>query len=165
MLEVGLRAMGDRLPSWVTAQRLNLGEVHPDPRWQDSARYGPRLAPRLRTVCEWQHGDIVRMGYLSPDLVRHPAYRFPFVTDAEGFRNAETVSTTPVVAALGDSFTDAMTLPVELAWPARLASLLGVSVRNYGTAGFGPGQELRVLKEYVLKGRPRFVGGGLLRRQ
>ena len=157
VLEVGLRAMGDRLPSWVTAQRLNLGEVHPDPRWQDSARYGPRLAPRLRTVCEWQHGDIVRMGYLSPDLVRHPAYRFPFVTDAEGFRNAETVSTTPVVAALGDSFTDAMTLPAELAWPARVASLLGVSVRNYGTAGFGPGQELRVLKEYVLKGRPRFV--------
>ena len=157
VLETGLRVMGDRLPSWITAQRLNLGEVHPDPRWQNSARYGPRLAPRLRTVCEWRHGDIVRLGYLPPDLVRHPAYRFPFVTDAEGFRNSEAVSLTPVVAALGDSFTDAMTLPVELGWPARLAHHLGVSVRNYGTAGFGPGQELRALEEYVLVRRPRFV--------
>ena len=157
VLEVGLRAMGDHLPSWVIAQRRNLGEGHTDSRWQDSASYGPRLAARLRTSCEWQHGDIVRMGFLPPDLVRHPVYRFPFVTDADGFRNSETASTETVVAALGDSFTDAMTLPAELTWPARVGSLLGVGVRNYGTAGFGPGQELRVLKEYVLARRPRWV--------
>jgi len=30
-------------------------------------------------------------------------------------------------------------------------------VRNYGTAGFGPGQELLVLKQYVLAHRPRLV--------
>jgi len=30
-------------------------------------------------------------------------------------------------------------------------------VRNYGTAGFGPGQERRVLEEYVLRRRPRVV--------
>ena len=131
--------------------------MHTDPRWQDSARYGPRLAPRVNTFCEWQQGDIVRMGFLPPGLVRHPAYRFPFVTDADGFRNSEPESTATVVAALGDSFTDGMTLPAELTWPARLASLLGVSVRNYGTAGFGPGQELLVLKEYVLARRPRRV--------
>jgi hypothetical protein len=157
LLEGGLRAIGDRLPSWITGPRRDLGEVDADPRWQDSASYGPRLAPRVDTFCEWQHGDIVRMGYLPPDLARHPAYRFPFVTDADGFRNSESESTATVVAALGDSFTDGMTLPVELTWPARLASLLGVSVRNYGTAGFGPGQELRVLREYVQARRPRRV--------
>jgi hypothetical protein len=157
LLEVGLRAMSDHLPSWVTDQRRNLGEVHADPRWQDSARYGARLAPGLHTFCEWQQGDIVRMGYLPPGLARHPAYRFPFVTDADGFRNSETEPLATAVAALGDSFTDAMTLPAELTWPARLAGLLGVSVRNYGTAGFGPGQELRALKDYVLARRPRWV--------
>jgi hypothetical protein len=157
VLEVGLRATGDHLPSWVTAQRRNLGEVHADPRWEESARYGPRLAKSVDTSCEWQHGDIVRMGFLPPGLARHPAYRFPFVTDAEGFRNSGTEPTAPVVAALGDSFTDAMTLPAELNWPARLASILGVTVRNYGTAGFGPGQELRVLEEYALRRRPRWV--------
>jgi hypothetical protein len=155
VLEVGLRALGARLPSWIAVQRRDLGEFRADPRWQDSALYGQRLAPRLRTFCEWQHGDIVRMGFLPPGLVRHPAYRYPFVTDAEGFRNSGTEPSGTMVAALGDSFTDAMTLPAELSWPARLAGLLGVSVRNYGTAGFGPGQELLVLKEYVLALRPR----------
>jgi len=157
LLEVGLRAIGDRLPTWITNPRRNLGEVNTDPRWQDSASYGPRLAPRVNTFCEWQQGDIVRMGFLPPGLVRHAAYRFPFVTDADGFRNSESVSTATVVAALGDSFTDGMTLPAELTWPARLARLLGVSVRNYGTAGFGPGQELLVLKEYAGARRARRV--------
>ena len=141
LLELGLRASGDRLPTWITAPRRNLGEVHTDPRWQDSERYGPRLSKHLDTFCAWQQGDIVRMGFLPPDLIRHPVYRFPFVTDADGFRNSELEPTAAVVAALGDSFTDGMTLPAELTWPARLARLLGASVRNYGTAGFGPGQE------------------------
>lgn len=157
VLEVSLRALDERLPSWIAVQRRDLGEFRADPRWQESARYGPRLAPQLHTYCEWQHGDIVRMGFLPPDLVRRPAYRFPFVTDADGFRNSATGPSATVVAALGDSFTDAMTLPAELSWPARLADILGVSVRNYGTAGFGPRQELRVLKEYVLAHRPRRV--------
>ena len=168
VLELGLRVGGDRLPSWITTPRRDLGEVHADPRWQDSARYGARLAKHLDTVCEWRHGDIVRMGFLPPGLVRHPTYRFPFVTDALGFRNPESEPTATDVAALGDSFTDAMTLPAELTWPARLARLLGVSVRNYGTAGFGPGQELLVLKEHVRPRHPRrvvvgfFAGNDLL---
>jgi hypothetical protein len=158
VLEVGLRMLGDRLPSWIAVQRRNLGEFRADPRWQESTSYGQRLAPQLHTSCEWEHGDVVRMGFLPPDLVRHPTYRFPFITDADGFRNSTTEPPAPVVvAAVGDSFTDAMTLPAELSWPARLAGLLGVSVRNYGTAGFGPGQELLVLKDYVLARRPRQV--------
>jgi hypothetical protein len=156
VLELGLRMMGSRLPEWVAAERRNLGEARADARWQDSPRYGARLRPGLRTFCQWHQGDIVRLGYLPPGLVQHPAYRFPFVTDADGFRNS-TSGPTETVAALGDSFTDAMTLPAELTWPARLASLLKVGVRNYGTAGFGPGQELCVLKEYVLARHPRWV--------
>lgn len=156
-LELALRALGERLPAWVTRQRRDLGEAQADPRWQASPSYGPRLAPNVRTVCEWQHGDIVRMGFLPPGLARHPVYRFPLVTDAEGFRNGGAGVSAPVVAAVGDSFTDALTLPAELTWPSRLAALLGVSVRNYGTAGFGPGQELLVLKQYVLTHRPRWV--------
>jgi lysophospholipase L1-like esterase len=157
-LEVGLRAIGDRLPSWITDPRRNLGEVvDADPRWQDSVSYGHRLAPRVNTFCQWREGDVVRMGFLPSGLARHPVYRFPFVTDADGFRNSESVPITADVAALGDSFTDGMTLPAELTWPARLAHHLGVSVRNYGTAGFGPGQELLVLKQYVLARRPRQV--------
>ena len=156
VLEVGLRAMGGRLPTWIAVSRRNLGEARPDPRWQDAPRYGPRLAANVRASCQWQHGDIVRMGFLAPDLVRHAAYAFPLATDAEGFRN-DTPPSDLDVAALGDSFTDALTLPVEHTWPALLGDRLGARVRNYGTAGFGPGQERRLLEEYVLPRRPRLV--------
>jgi lysophospholipase L1-like esterase len=156
VVELGLRAMGDRLPEWIAADRRNLGEARVDGRWQDSMSYGARLRPRLDTVCEWRDGDIVRLGFLPPGLVRHPLYRYPFSTDAEGFRNPPGAEAAPV-AALGDSFTDAMTLPVEVGWPSRLSARLGVPVGNYGTAGFGPGQERRVLEEYVLRRRPRVV--------
>jgi hypothetical protein len=157
LLEAGLRGLGQNLPPWIAAERRNLGEVRPDPRWRETARFGPRLAAGLHTTCQWQSGDIVRMGFIPPDLVPHPVYRYPFVTDAEGFRNAGLPEGAPGVAALGDSFTDGMTLPAELTWPARLESHLGESVRNYGTAGFGPEQELRVLQDYVLPRRPRRV--------
>jgi len=157
LLEVGLRALVGQLPAWITDQRRNLGEVDADPRWQDSMSYGHRLAPSVDTFCQWAQGDIVRMGFLPPGVARHPVYRFPFVTDADGFRNAPSQPSATAVAALGDSFTDGLTLPAELVWPSRLAQNLGVSVRNYGTAGFGPGQELLVLKEYVRARRPRRV--------
>lgn len=157
LAEGALRLMGARLPGWIAAQRRELGERQPDPRWQDSPRYGSRLAAGARTFCEWEQGDIVRMGFLPPGLVRHAAYRFPFVTDAEGFRNAAAPSADEPVAALGDSFTDAMTLPAELGWPSRLEPRLGAGVRNYGTAGFGPQQELLALREFALPRRPRLV--------
>jgi len=47
------------------------------------------------------------------------SHRFTFQTDAEGFRNPG-VRERFDVAALGDSFTDAMTMTAEASWPARL---------------------------------------------
>ena len=154
VLELGLRLLGTRLPTWIAASRRDLGEARPDPRWQEAPRYGPRLAANVRASCQWQHGDIVRMGFLAPDLVRHEPYTFPLATDAEGFRN-DTPPSDFEVAALGDSFTDALTLPVERTWPALLGERTRTRVRNFGTAGFGPGQERRLLEEYVLPRRPR----------
>ena len=61
------------------------------------------------------------------------------------------------VAALGDSFTDAMTLPIEDAWPTRLEQQTGLAVQNYGTAGWGPQQELRALQDYAVRHHPRVV--------
>ena len=165
-LEASLRVLGPALP-WMAAARRDLGEVQPDPRWQDSTLYGLRLRPGLRTFCQWRHGDIVRLGFLSPELAPQGSLRFPLVTDAEGFRNDDPPGPAEV-AALGDSFTDALTVPAERTWPSRLQAHLGRSVRNYGTAGFGPLQELEVLKQSVLPRRPRvavlalFAGNDLI---
>jgi lysophospholipase L1-like esterase len=50
-----------------------------------------------------------------------------------------------------------MTMAVEASWPMQLERKLGVAVQNYGTAGFGPQQELLVLKDFVAAHRPRVV--------
>ena len=151
-----LRAMGDGVPNGIATERHDLGEVNRDPHWTDSPRYGRRLRASVETWNEWREGDIVRMGFIPPPPSPGPLHRFSFHTDAEGFRNAA-VRDRIEIAALGDSFTDAMTMAGEASWPARLEGLLGVPVQNYGTAGFGPQQELLVLKDYVASHRPRTV--------
>jgi lysophospholipase L1-like esterase len=154
--EVSLRTLGDHVPSGVAAERHALGEVNRDPHWVNSARYDRRLRPSVNTLNEWREGDIVRMGYVASPHVQGPLHRFSFQTDAEGFRNPA-VRDRVEIAALGDSFTDAMTMAGEASWPARLEGVLGVPVQNYGTAGFGPQQELLALKEFVAPRRPHTV--------
>ncbi len=154
--EIALRAVGDRGPGGILSERHDLGEVTPDPRWIESPRYGRRLRPNVEALNEWRYGDIVRMGYIPAPQLKGPLHRFTFHTDAEGFRN-HTVRERFEVAALGDSFTDAMTMAAEASWPSRLERTLGVPVQNYGTAGFGPQQELLVLKDFVAPHRPRVV--------
>ena len=154
--EAGLRALGDWMPSGIASERHDLGEVTRDPRWIDSPLYGRRLRAGVNALNEWRHGDIVRMGYIPAPATGGALHRFSLQTDAEGFRNPG-VRERFDVAALGDSFTDAMTMTVEASWPARLERALGKSVQNYGTAGFGPQQELLVLKDFVARHRPRVV--------
>ncbi|HEX3646673.1 MAG TPA: hypothetical protein VHT95_13755, partial [Vicinamibacterales bacterium] len=155
-LEAGLRALGDRVPSGIAAERHDLGEVRRDPRWEDTPEFGRRLRRRVEAVNEWRYGDIVRMGYVPASVSDGLLHRFAFQTDDEGFRNAR-VRERIDVAALGDSFTDAMTLPIEDAWPTRLERQTGMVVQNYGTAGFGPQQELLTLRTYAVRHHPRIV--------
>ena len=154
--EAGLRALGDSAPGGVVTERHDLGEVTRDPRWTDSPRYGRRLRSKVDVINEWRHGDIVRMGYVPPAVSDGTLRRFRFQTDAEGFRN-RAVREHFEIAALGDSFTDAMTMEAEASWPSQLEKRLGVSVQNYGTAGFGPQQERLVLQDFVAGHRPRIV--------
>ena len=83
-------------------------------------------------------------------------HRYPLRTDRKGFRNNATRDRIDV-AALGDSFTDALTMPIEAAWPSQLERIIGLPVQNYGTAGFGPQQELLVLEDYAAHHQPRVV--------
>jgi lysophospholipase L1-like esterase len=155
-LETGLRALGERVPQGLAAERHDLGEVREDPRWENTTRYWRRLRARVDEVNEWRHGDIVRMGYIPPDVSDGVLHRFAFQTDEEGFRNTRTRD--PIdIAALGDSFTDAMTLDAHDSWTSVLERTTGLTVQNYGTAGFGPQQELRVLTDFVVRHRPRVV--------
>ena len=155
-IEAVLRLMALKLPPAILNARHDLGLFAPDPRWIESPRYKQHLRPNLDTYCEWKFGDIVRMGFIPPELSDGQEHRYPFRTDAEGFRNP-IVREQIDVAALGDSFTDAMASPVEEAWPARLEKITGRKVQNYGTSGFGPQQELYALQDYAMHHRPSHV--------
>jgi acetyltransferase AlgX (SGNH hydrolase-like protein) len=156
LIESVLRAVAPKLPLPILTARHELGLIAPDPRWVDSPRYQQRLRSNLRTYCEWSHGDIVRMGFLPPGLFGAEHHRYPFETDAEGFRNPA-VRIKIDIAALGDSFVEAMTSPREEAWPARLEQLTGHAVQNYGTSSYGPQQESYVLEDYAIGHQPRDV--------
>ena len=156
LLEAGLRAVGSRLSPGISALRHDLGEPTEDPRWQQTSRYGQRLRPNIDAPSEWRYGDIIRMGFVPPSAGEGIVHRYPFHADSEGFRN-DAPRDPIAVAALGDSFTDALTMRREDAWPARLEATIGAPVQNYGTAGFGPQQELLVLKDFALRHHPRVV--------
>ncbi|MCA1659990.1 MAG: GDSL-type esterase/lipase family protein [Verrucomicrobiaceae bacterium] len=96
------------------------------------------------------------MGFIQPEVFGAEKRRYPFETDAEGFRNA-VVREQIDVAALGDSFVDGMTSPAEETWPARLEQISGKKVQNYGTSSFGPQQELYALQDYAIHRQPRDV--------
>lgn len=156
LLEGGLRLAGVRLPQWLLDARETIGDPAGDPGSEESPRYLRRHAPDHRRSIRSTVGDIVWMGFVPPDAVTPHDVRHDFVTDAEGFRN-ERVRDAIHVAALGDSFTDGMMVPVEETWPARLERALGRPVQNYGTAGFSAPQESLVLEEFALPRRPRVV--------
>jgi lysophospholipase L1-like esterase len=156
VIEAVLRLVSLKLPPAILNARHDLGLFAPDPRWIESPRYKQRLRPNLDTYCEWKFGDIVRMGFIPPELFGAQEHRYPFRTDAEGFRNPA-VRDQIDVAALGDSFTDAMASPTEEAWPVRLEKITGRKVQNYGTSAFGPQQELYVLQDYAIHHRPGHV--------
>lgn len=156
IMEAALRFFALKLPPALIAARREFGLVGPDARWVDPARYKMRLRPNMDTYGEWRFGDLVRLGVIPKAVSPGTLYRYPFRTDAEGFRNAA-VREKIDIAALGDSFTDGAASHASEAWPSRLEALTGLTVQNYGTSGFGPQQELYVLRDYALKHHPRWT--------
>ncbi|HJS17332.1 MAG TPA: hypothetical protein VJ785_01190 [Anaerolineales bacterium] len=91
---------------------------------------------------------------LSPDQDQVVAH-VHMVTDANGFRNSPPEKAIYGIVALGDSFTRAS--GVASPWPQKLAEYTGSDVLNLGDVGFGPQDELTVLRQIGLKKQPRLV--------
>jgi hypothetical protein len=99
----------------------------------------------------YMQGNIVP---LSPDQDQVIAH-IHMTTDANGFRNSLPEKATYGIVALGDSFTRAS--GVATPWTQKLAEYTGSDVLNLGEVGFGPQDELKVLRQYGLKKRPQWV--------
>ncbi len=97
-------------------------------------------------------GDLVHWLRL-PDENRYVAdVRY----DARGFRN-EVAPERAEVVAIGDSMLEAALVPYEDLLTTRLSEHLGTPVANLGQTGYGPYQELAVLRRYALPLQPRAV--------
>src|SRR5437867_5214845 len=99
----------------------------------------------------YMRGNIVP---LSPDQ-NHVIAHVHMITDANGFRNSPPEKATYGIVALGDSFTRGS--GVATPWPQKLSEYTGSDVLNLGDVGFGPQDELKVLRKYGLKKQPQLV--------
>jgi hypothetical protein len=101
------------------------------------------------------------MFFERPGLVAPPPDPYKVLSehrlawDADGFRVPAHPSDHYDVVALGDSYTEAAN--VARPWPDVLADRSGLAVRNLGFRGYGPVEELRVLRDYGVKSNPRLI--------
>jgi hypothetical protein len=95
-------------------------------------------------------GDIASALHMT-DTPLHP---YEVAYDRNGFRNARDLSEAEI-AVLGDSFVEGGLVAAGDLMTATLGRLLGCNVANLGQSGYGPQQELAVLKRYAAPLRPR----------
>lgn len=97
-------------------------------------------------------GDLVNWLGIATDR----RYAVNVQYDSHGFRNDHPITQAPVVA-IGDSFLEAGLVGGAEVFTTRLARQLGVEVANLGQGGYGPQQELIVLKRYGMPLKPKIV--------
>ncbi len=131
----------------------NYGEMKP---WENPwNRPDPELIhlhkPGQRMVGETA-GDLV--GWLG--IPERRRYHVDVQYDRRGFRNPDGIEQAGMIV-IGDSFVEAGLVSRAELFSSRLAGSQGVPVANLGQSGYGPQQELIVLKRYGLPLRPKVV--------
>jgi hypothetical protein len=82
--------------------------------------------------------------------------RVRYRSDEHGFRNPTGIRQADVVC-IGDSFTEACQVAEEETFARQVEANSGVRCVNLGLSGYGPQQELLVLKRFSLAYQPRLV--------
>lgn len=84
------------------------------------------------------------------------SYPYELRYDHNGFRNASDVETASITV-LGDSYTEAVNVPIEATLTSQLERISGLRVTNLGLSGYGPQQELIVLRRFALPLKPKVI--------
>lgn len=122
--------------------------------WKARQRHDPELLhlhrPHERFVGNETGGNIAYYWNLDSPY----EYRFDITTDANGFRNSQAFERVDV-AVIGDSFVEAREVLEAETATALLSERLTCDVINLGQTGYGPQQELVVLRRYALPLQPQ----------
>src|SRR5262245_3556164 len=115
----------------------------------------PERGFRRRGDFQWSGrlASDIEDGWLLPPSLREP---IRFTYDSWGFRNPPDMEHADV-ALLGDSYVEGWYVSDDETAARRLGDQIGLSVANLGVAGYGPMQELIVLKNYAMRLNPSVV--------
>lgn len=127
----------------------------PTPPWKRTGnRPDPELLyvrePHQRLHIRFQGSDLHRLAGARASRV----YRCDAQLDGRGFRNAADLESAEVVI-VGDSFVEGLQAADEELISTQVARALGVPTANLGRTGYGPQQELEVLRRHGLPLAPR----------
>jgi len=106
--------------------------------------------PNRRLRLAFQGADLHGLSGATPTRI----HQCDTTLDADGFRNPPGLTEARVVL-VGDSFIEGLQVADDELVSARLAELLGAPVANLGRTGYGPQQELEVLRRHGLNYRPK----------
>ena len=107
--------------------------------------------PYYKFEADYQ-GNLGRGLCIPPDPSKHVKIQY----DQNGFRNDRDMTAADIVV-IGDSYIESPMTSDEVLTTSILARLQGKTVANLGTSGYGPPQELRVLKRYGIPLHPQTV--------
>ena len=153
-------ALGGSLTSLELAGAVGLVDFHkllsaegPSPRENPDNLAEPDLIHRHRPYLKRSgttRGDLASAFH----LVDSTLHRFDVAYDRNGFRNPRNLTSAEVVV-LGDSFVEGGLVAADDVFTTVLARRLGRDVANLGQSGYGPQQELAVLKRFGTPLKPR----------
>ncbi|APW59443.1 alginate O-acetyltransferase AlgX-related protein [Paludisphaera borealis] len=106
--------------------------------------------PNQRLWVQFQGSDLHRLAGASASKI----YRCDTRLDGRGFRNAADLDSARVVI-VGDSFVEGLQAADDELISSQLAKALSVPTANLGRTGYGPQQELEVLRRHGLPLGPR----------
>lgn len=123
---------------------------HPGYRPDMELLYIPK--PHQTMKMQVSRGNIGEVLCLPP----HPEEPFDLIYDKNGFRNEVDLASADI-AVIGDSYVESQMIPGSQLVTTKLAELTKLTVANLGQSGYGPQQELAVLKRYALPLHPKTV--------
>jgi len=120
---------------------------------------GYRLKPNLDKKSQfepWRTGNLIMDGQVADPAPTGEYSATELRTDADGFCNDSVPQACDIVVT-GDSFVGQSPVQRDYYWSEIAAKKAGMSLYNLGVGGYGPQQELGVLKRYGLPKKPKIV--------
>lgn len=108
--------------------------------------------PYYRMKGRYSRGDIGK----ALCFIENDSRAYDSRYDRNGFRNESDLDAADI-AVVGDSFVEAMMLPSSELLTSVLGQLENSTVANLGVAGYGPQQELGVLKKHAMNLHPKTI--------